>query len=134
METTRAYAFGKLEETGEASQTARRHAEFYIGLFALFAGENQLQAAIDDLGTYRREIGNFRAALNWAFSADGDTTIGIALAAAGADFWIAVSLVAEFLRMVGQGAGADRHRRRNALRDDPAMQPRHVADLYQRNG
>jgi non-specific serine/threonine protein kinase len=112
LETTRAYAFGKLEETSEASQTARRDAEFYVGLFTLFAAENQLHAAIDDLGTYRREIDNFRAALNWAFSVDGDTTIGVALAAAGADFWVAVSLVAEScewsgkaLAQIGSAAG-----------------------------
>ncbi len=112
LETTRAYAFGKLEESGEASQTARRHAEFYLTLFALFATEDQLQAAIDDLGAYRREIDNFRAALNWAFSADGDTTIGVALAAAGADFWVAVSRVAEScewsdkaLAQIGSAAG-----------------------------
>ena len=97
LETTRAYASGKLEESGEAYETARLQAEFYLALFALFATENQLQAAIDDLGTYRREIDNFRAALNWAFSADGDAAIGVALAAAGADFWVAVSLVAEVM-------------------------------------
>ncbi len=95
LETTRAYAFGKLEESDEAAPTARRHAEFYLALFSRFATENQLQAAIDDLDTYRREIDNFRAALNWAFSAQGDMAIAVALAAAGADFLVAVSLVAE---------------------------------------
>ena len=134
LETTRAYAIGKLEESGEALQTARRHAEYYLALFDLFAKGNQLQAALDNLGAYRREIDNFRAALNWAFSDDGDRAIGVALAAARADFWVAVSLLAEFLRMVGQGAGAVRQRRGNTARDDPAMQPRHVADLYQRHG
>jgi non-specific serine/threonine protein kinase len=102
LETTRVYAFGKLEESGEAGQTARRHAEFYCAVFALFATENQLQAAIDDLGAYRREIDNFRAALNWAFSADGDAAIGVALAAAGADFLVAVSLVAESCEWSGK--------------------------------
>jgi non-specific serine/threonine protein kinase len=102
LETTRAYAFEKLEESGEAAETARRHAEFYLALFAVFATENQLQAAIDDLGTYRREIDNYRAALNWAFSADGDAAIGVALAAAGADFWVAVSLVAESCEWSGK--------------------------------
>jgi non-specific serine/threonine protein kinase len=102
LETTRAYASGKLGESGEAAETARLQADFYLALFALFATENQLQAAIDDLGTYRREIDNFRAALNWAFSADGDAAIGVALAAAGADFWVAVSLVAESCEWSGK--------------------------------
>jgi non-specific serine/threonine protein kinase len=95
LETTRAYALGKLEDSGQYVQTARRHVEFYLALFAPFSAEGQLQAAIDALGVYRREIDNFRAALNWAFSADGDSALGVALAAAGADFWVAVSLVDE---------------------------------------
>ena len=48
--------------------------------------EGQLQAALDDLGWYRREIDNLRAALNWAFASGGDAAVGVALAATGADF------------------------------------------------
>jgi non-specific serine/threonine protein kinase len=95
LETTRAYAFEKLAESGESGLTARRHAEYYLALFAPFAAAGQLQAALDDLGLYRREIDNLRAALNWAFASDGDAALGVALAATGADFWVAVSLVAE---------------------------------------
>ena len=95
LETTRAYAFEKLAESGESGRTARRHAEHCQALFAPFATAGQLQSALDDLGLYRREIDNLRAALNWAFASDGDAALGVALAATGADFWVAVSLVAE---------------------------------------
>ena len=101
LETTRAYALEKLGESGESGQIARRHADFYLALFAPFATEGQLQTALDDLGTYRREIDNFRTALNWAFAAGGDAAVGVALAAAGADFWVAVSLVAEAFKWSG---------------------------------
>ena len=134
LETTRAYAIGKLEESGEALQTARRHAEYYLALFDLFAKGNQLQAALDDLGAYRREIDNFRAALNWAFSArrrQGDRRCTCRRRSGFLGCRVAGRRV---LRMVGQGAGAVRQRRGNTARDDPAMQPRHVADLYQRHG
>ncbi len=100
LETTRAYALEKLTDCGESGPTARRHAEYCLALFAPFA-KGQLQAALDDLGLYRREIDNLRAALNWAFGADGDAAIGVALAAAGADFWVAVSLVAESCKWSG---------------------------------
>jgi non-specific serine/threonine protein kinase len=95
LETVRAYSLEKLSESGEQTQAARRHAEFYLEMFAPFVVERDLQAAIDDIVRYRREIDNLRAALNWAFSSEGDAAIGIALAASAADFWVAVSLVSE---------------------------------------
>ena len=112
LETVRVYSHEKLIGSGEHGQVVRRLAEFYLALFAPFAIETDLQAAIDDLNRYRREVDNLRAALNWAFSSGGDTTLGIELAATASDFWIAVSLVAEFcewaekaLEQLGDGAG-----------------------------
>ena len=101
LETTRAYALEKLADSGESGVTARRHAEYCLALFAPFATEGQLQTALDDVGLYRREIDNLRAALYWAFSPGGDAAVGIDLAVAGADFWVAVSLVAEACKWSG---------------------------------
>jgi non-specific serine/threonine protein kinase len=101
LETTRVYALEKLADSGSAALTARRHAEYCLALYAPFATAGQLQAALDDLGQYRREIDNLRAALYWAFSSDGDAGLGVALAAAGADFWVAASLMAEACKWSG---------------------------------
>jgi non-specific serine/threonine protein kinase len=95
LETTRAYALEKLHESGEAVQTARRHAEFYYSLFVQFAGDGQFQAPIEDLRRYREEVDNLRAALSWAFSPAGDAALGVELAAAAADFWSPMSLLTE---------------------------------------
>ena len=95
LETTRAYAFDKLAKSGEARRIAQRHAEFCSVLFSPFATEEQHQAPIHDLRPWRREIDNLRSALVWAFSANGDASLGVALATAAADFWSAISLVAE---------------------------------------
>ena len=95
LETTRAYAIEKLFESGEAAHVARRHAKFYQMQFAQFASEGQLQAHIDDPRSYRREIDNLRAALNWAFSSVGDVALGVELAASAADFWFTMPLLAE---------------------------------------
>ncbi len=95
LETTRAYAAEKLLESGEAEQVARRHAEFFLEVFSAFGVESRLQAAIDGLPLYRPEIDNLRGALTWAFGETGDSAIGIRLAAASCDFWIAESLIAE---------------------------------------
>ncbi len=95
LETTRAYALEKLHESGEAADSIRRHTEFLLTLFAPFSSRDRLQAAIDAIGSYRREIDNLRAALSWALSPDGDALLGVALAATAADFWVAVSQIAE---------------------------------------
>ncbi len=102
LETTRAYAFERLAEAGEVGQTAKLHAEFYLALFTPFGAEGQLQAAIDELGRYQVEVDNLRAALEWAFSPDGDPTLGIALTAAAADFWAAASLMPEACEWAGK--------------------------------
>jgi len=95
LETTRAYAFDRLQESSDAGQVARRHAEYYLELFTRFASGGLQQDATADLARYRREIDNLRAALNWTFSADGDPALGCALVAAATDFWFAESLLAE---------------------------------------
>ena len=95
LETVRAYSLEKLSTSGEHTQAARLHAEFYLALFIPFSVESGLQAAVEDLSRYRREVDNLRSALNWAFSSDGDAALGVSLAAAATDFWVAVSLVSE---------------------------------------
>jgi non-specific serine/threonine protein kinase len=95
LETVRVYALEKLVASREHEQAMRGLVEFHRALFAPFAIASQLQAAIDDLGRYHREVDNLRAGLNWAFSPGGDTTLGVELAATASDFWITVSMVAE---------------------------------------
>ena len=130
LETVRAYLLEKLVGSAEHRVVMHRHATFYLSLFAPFANEGQLQAAVEGLDGYHREIDNLRAALTWAFANDGDRALGVALAAAASDFWIAVSLVAESLRVGWQGSRADRRCRRHPPRDDPTMRSRLCPDLY----
>ena len=110
LETTRAYAMQKLAESGEREEIARRHAEFFLATFQRFDVESL--AAVNELGSYRREVDNLRSALFWAFSEGKDAAIGTKLVAASCDFWIAESLVAECcdwcgraLAQIGAAAG-----------------------------
>jgi non-specific serine/threonine protein kinase len=111
LDTTRAYAAEKLAESGEATRTARRHAEFYLALFAAVRS----QGAIENLSRHLLEVDNLRAALNWAFSAGGDAFLGTELAAESIDFWGAASLLGECcewaekaLAEIGAAAGTRR--------------------------
>jgi predicted ATPase/DNA-binding winged helix-turn-helix (wHTH) protein len=101
LETTRAFAAAKLAERGEANRVARRHAKF----FSEFLQHNQLvqsRFGEHDLSGYASYIGNVRAALQWAFSTDGDVSVGVELAARTAPLFIGLSLLVECNRWCEQ--------------------------------
>ena len=95
LDTTRAYALEKLHGSGEYSDAARRHAEYYRGFFASAEAESELKPQAEWLAIYGRHIDNVRASLDWAFSPDGDAQIGVALTAAAVPLWVQLSLLAE---------------------------------------
>lgn len=78
LETTRAYAFEKLDEAGETAATRRRHAAYFRDLFAdAYVKWFRLSDAAWR-ERYTPELENVRAALAWAFG-EGDAAIGIGL-------------------------------------------------------
>jgi predicted ATPase/DNA-binding winged helix-turn-helix (wHTH) protein len=95
LETTRAYAFEKLTQSGEFEQVARRHAEYYRDLFERAEAEWETRPTAEWLEDYRHWIDNVRAALDWAFSPSGDVSIGVALTAASVPLWFQLSLMVE---------------------------------------
>jgi predicted ATPase len=101
LDTMRAYGLEKLAETGESEQLARRHADYYRGLFERAEAEESRPTA-DWLAEYGPKIDNLRAALDWAFSTGGDAQIGIALTAAAVPLWMQQSLLEECRRRVEQ--------------------------------
>ena len=117
LDTTRAYALEKLSESGESEPLARRQAEYYRDLFERAESEWEARPTAEWLGDYGRQIDNLRAALDWAFSPDGDASIGVALTAAAGPLWMQLSLMEECCGRVEQAlaaiaAGASRDARR----------------------
>jgi predicted ATPase len=87
LETIREFAFKRLEESGEAEDVRRRHAEYFLGL----AEEAALH--LDNPPEQRRwlervdaELNNVRAALAWSSEGVG-SDIGLRLAASLRAFW-----------------------------------------------
>ena len=68
LDTTRAYGQEKLEESGEANPLRRRHAEHVRAVFERAKSEWDQRPTADWRQTYGCELGNLRAALDWAFS------------------------------------------------------------------
>jgi predicted ATPase/DNA-binding winged helix-turn-helix (wHTH) protein len=100
LETTRAYAREKLTEHSELEQAARKHAEYYLDLCRQAEAEWETRPAAEWLADYGRQLGNVRAALDWAFSPHGDASIGVALTAAAVPLWCQLSLLDECRRRV----------------------------------
>jgi predicted ATPase/DNA-binding winged helix-turn-helix (wHTH) protein len=87
LDTTRAYALEKLVDGDEREQLARRHAEYVRDHFERAASALKAAPTADTLDDHRGAIDNLRAALDWAYSPDGDDAIGAQLNAAAAPFW-----------------------------------------------
>jgi predicted ATPase len=94
-ETTRAYTLEKLAESGEFEQVARRHANYYRDLFDRAEIELETLPAPAWQASYGRQIGQVRAALDWAFSPTGAAEIGVALTVAAVPLWVHLSLTEE---------------------------------------
>jgi predicted ATPase/DNA-binding winged helix-turn-helix (wHTH) protein len=95
LDTTRAYAIEKLDESGERERIACRHAEYYRELIERAEREVSARPAGEWLADYAPEIDNLRAALDWAFSPDSDESIGVLLTAAAVSLWARLSLLEE---------------------------------------
>src|ERR1700704_3784322 len=91
LDTTLAFASRRLAESDEESHGRRRHALYFCDLFK-HGGSMDTPERLGVLGS---EIDNLRAALNWAFSVEGDAKIGVELAAASASTWMAMALLTE---------------------------------------
>jgi len=93
FDSTRAYALEKLVQGGEHEEFLRRHAEYYCKLCERAELEWETTPTAEWLATYRTEIDNFRSALDWAFSLNGDAALGIRLTVAMVPLWMQLSLI-----------------------------------------
>ncbi|WP_158932454.1 winged helix-turn-helix domain-containing protein [Acidisphaera sp. S103] len=88
LETVRAYALEKLALHDQPDMVAQRHALHFRNRFAPTETGSETRLTNEDLIGRRREIDNVRAALDWSFSAGGDSFIGVDLTAAYALVWL----------------------------------------------
>src|SRR3984893_4654622 len=95
LDATRAYVLEIKIDDAEAADLAVRHAAYYrrwseqngIEWSSLATGEERIP--------YFAAVNNVRAALEWCFGANGNTDIGVGLAAAAAPVFLAMSLLPE---------------------------------------
>ena len=97
LDTTRAFALSKLLTLGEGDLVRRRHAAF-MARYLASANANVRGPSLGRRSEgLEANIHNIRAALEWCFSAHGDTILGARLAAASAHIFMTLWLHAEGL-------------------------------------
>ncbi|MGA2288224.1 MAG: winged helix-turn-helix domain-containing protein [Bradyrhizobium sp.] len=91
LDITRTFAAQRLRENQQENLYRGRHALYFSDLF-------RQGARTDVSGRLRAlavEVDNLRAAMDWAFSVEGDARIGVELAAASASTWMGMALLTE---------------------------------------
>ena len=96
LEPTRAYALEKLGAAGESAALLRRHAETMAAAMAAFDAGRWTQPMSERLRCLV-ELGNVRAALDWAMRPEGDRRLAIRLCATGWFMWGGSNQLAEAL-------------------------------------
>src|SRR5262249_6437679 len=103
--TTRAYV-QQIAEEGERAALAARHAGYHRRWLEQIKAEWPTLSNAAERGPYLSAMNNVRAALHWCFGPGGDARLGVALAAAAAPAFLAMSLLTECERWSGQAIQA----------------------------
>jgi predicted ATPase/DNA-binding winged helix-turn-helix (wHTH) protein len=105
LDTTRAYAL-QIADDAERAALAARHAGYYRRWLEQLGGEWPALSNAAVRGPYLSAMNNVRAALDWCFGPGGDAGLGVALAAAAAPVFLAMSLLTECQRWSERAIGA----------------------------
>lgn len=118
LDTTRVYARRRLDEAGETATFRRRHCLWMQDFLRQVTDEWDSGVSVEQLNIYARQIGNLRAATDWAFSPQGDPDLAIKLALLGAPIWLHLSLIVEWSELAEK-----------AVRLLPSVSPLSTEDL-----
>jgi predicted ATPase/DNA-binding winged helix-turn-helix (wHTH) protein len=99
LDTTRDYARSKLE-AGEARAAAARHATRTIRILESADAELDTRSMRDWVDYYVRQLEDVRAALDWAYSAEGDRSFAVPLTIAAAPVWSRLNWIEERRRRI----------------------------------
>jgi predicted ATPase/DNA-binding winged helix-turn-helix (wHTH) protein len=106
LDTTRAYAWQKLTESGEDLKIVRRHCEHLIHALEQFGATILAPPSPESIDFFVLNLSNLRAALDWSFSDQGDSGLGAKLAGASACLFFQVGLLPECAAWTERAIGA----------------------------
>jgi predicted ATPase len=105
LHVTRSYALEKLIAAGELNTLLRRHASEYCSVLSASAQHGAPLSHEEWLERYRYALDDIRAALEWAFSEDGDPNIAARLTVASVPVIFQLCLIEEFQRWINTALG-----------------------------
>lgn len=91
LDTTRAYALKKLQESGEFNQSSRRHAIYLVEQLEKMGTDTTTASIAGWLSAGPAYVDEVCAALDWAFYGGGDIEVGAALTVASLPLWTHLS-------------------------------------------
>ena len=97
LETTRAFALERLAAADETNTVAERHAGYRLEVLEQVDPHSQTPRHLPTLESFRAEVDNHRAALDWAFGDHGDPRLGFALASRVAPLMLDLLMTEECL-------------------------------------
>jgi predicted ATPase/DNA-binding winged helix-turn-helix (wHTH) protein len=106
LDTTRAYAWQKLTESGEDLKILRRHCEHMIHALERFGATIRAPPSPESIDFFVLNLSNLRAALEWSFSDQGNRGLGAKLAGASASLFFQASLLPECAAWTERAIGA----------------------------
>jgi predicted ATPase len=95
LETTRAYAWQKLTESGEEQKIARRHCEQLNDVMEKFGAEISARPNPDSGNFFVLNLNDLRAALEWCFTNHGGNALGTRLIGASGSSFFQAGLLPE---------------------------------------
>lgn len=95
LDSTRAYAFGKLRDSGDLAVISSRHAERVVELLTQAEGNWDDMSTPDWVALYGPMIDDIRAALHWSLSPEGNAQLVVELTTAAVPLWMHLSLLNE---------------------------------------
>jgi predicted ATPase/class 3 adenylate cyclase len=100
LESTRQYALGKLEASGERERLARRHADYFLDAARKADASFGAVPLSEWLARLEPEVENFRATMDWALGRGQQVALGGSVASALVMFWWHGGAEAEGLRWI----------------------------------
>src|SRR5258706_1055491 len=96
LDTTRAYALGRLEEHGESDPISLRHAEYFI---QQLESQKEMLSALpraERVAAYSWQLSNVRSALEWSFGSHGNDEIATKLVVSSTRLFMELALLIEW--------------------------------------
>jgi predicted ATPase/DNA-binding winged helix-turn-helix (wHTH) protein len=129
LDTTRAYARMKLNESGDQDRVLQRHAQYYSRVLDPAQGPLPRGNEVSGFATH---LGNIRAALEWSFSRPDNGEIGVELAARGTQLLRGLGLLRECERWSECGLAALRESDLGTVKELALQESLAIATMFTR--